>query len=261
MNPPLKKLEFETIGSCNRVCGTCLRQTTPYTALPTHANRFPIATKIGQGMKMSMDMIKDIVEQAKDISELKSIYLSHYNEPLLDDRFPEIARYIREQMPKMDIRACTNFDLMTEDLAKELDGVVSFFHVSLYYEDPVYSKRKKLVESWFKKTTLNIHYKGHAEDYHMTTHFSPREERLKAKIKAVQHNTCTRYNAHCIIAYDGTFLHCCEDYNGNFDLGNVKDTTILEMWESETHQGLVEDLKIKGGRRMYKHCIDCPDMG
>ena len=257
----MHQLELETIGSCNRVCGTCLRQSTPFKTLPIHTNRFPVANKIGKGMKMPMDMIKDIIQQAKEIPDLQIIMLSHFNEPFLDDRLPEIGRYVREQIPNIDLRTCTNFDLMTKELAEEVDGLFNRFNISLYYEDPTYSKRKKKIQSWFNKSILNIHAAGKAEDYHMTTHFSPREERLKEKINSVKNKPCMRYNNMCIIAYDGTFLHCCEDYNGNFNLGNVKDKTIMEMWNSETHRKLMHDLSFMGGRKLYKYCENCPDKG
>ena len=267
----MHKLELETIASCNRTCGTCQRQT--YSTVPGsnddkfHTARFEnydngrVASRIGVGIKMPTETFEKIIEQAKDISDLKVIVFSHYSEPFLDDRLPEFLQYIKKEIPHIHLQVCTNFDFMSDELASKVDGVVDRFNVSLYYEDPVYSERKKLIKSWFSTSVLNIHPAGKAEDYHMTTHFSPRTERLEEKIKGYQDRPCTRYNGMCIIDYLGNFKHCCEDYSGEFNLGNINDMTIMEMWESEVHQKLMKDLSFRGGRRLYKHCIDCPDKG
>jgi radical SAM protein with 4Fe4S-binding SPASM domain len=60
-----------------------------------------------------------------------------------------------------------------------------------------------------------------------------------------------------IIQYDGEMCHCCEDTHGSFDLGNVHRNSIEELWFSERHQRIIEDL-IAGMRGKYHLCRNCP---
>mgnify|MGYP003138200661 FL=1 len=74
-------------------------------------------------------------------------------------------------------------------------------------------------------------------------------------------NTCWSYNANLYIAYDGTILNCCEDYAGNFGLGNVNEMSIDEIWNGEKYKKLVNDLSVSGGRWKYDYCSECPKTG
>lgn len=56
-------------------------------------------------------------------------------------------------------------------------------------------------------------------------------------------------------------LNCCEDYAGNFGLGNVNEMSIDEIWNGEKYKKLVNDLSVSGGRWKYDYCSECPKTG
>ncbi len=60
-----------------------------------------------------------------------------------------------------------------------------------------------------------------------------------------------------IIQYDGDMAHCCEDTYGAFNLGNVYQSSLNELWFSEHHVQVIEDL-IAGRREKYQLCRNCP---
>ena len=60
-----------------------------------------------------------------------------------------------------------------------------------------------------------------------------------------------------IIQHDGEIANCCEDTFGAFKLGNVYKDTLEQLWFSERHLRVVEDL-IAGRRGKYKLCRNCP---
>ncbi|MBI3801342.1 MAG: glycosyltransferase [Deltaproteobacteria bacterium] len=62
-----------------------------------------------------------------------------------------------------------------------------------------------------------------------------------------------------IIRYDGEMCHCCEDIYGVFQLGNVYHSTLEDLWFSERHTQIVEDL-IAGRREKYALCRNCPQL-
>jgi hypothetical protein len=51
---------------------------------------------------------------------------------------------------------------------------------------------------------------------------------------------------------------CCEDMGGNFELGNVRDQCLRDLWFNARHQQLVRQLQRPGGRRGLAYCENCP---
>jgi radical SAM protein with 4Fe4S-binding SPASM domain len=246
-------LEIETVGSCNRTCGTCLRQTYAKKDNPTHYGRFPVTSKIGEGMKMPTSMFKRIIDQAVDMGFDNTVCLQHFNEPLLDERLPELGEYIKSKPQiKGALSACSNMDLITEEAAKELDGLFDHFVVALYMPREKQIEREKYLLNLFKKTRLDF-----TQGVHVVTHYSPFSN-TTGIIEEQQHKPCTHYNPMLIIAYNGTILHCCDDYVGHFGLGNVNTMSLKEIWEGKVHQELVETLSKPGGRLNYSYCSVCP---
>ena len=251
--PLFDHLEIETIGSCNRKCPTCLRQTYIHKDNPVHLNRFPITHEIGQGTKMPFSTFKNIIDQAVKMGFSGRVCMQHYNEPLLDDRLADLAAYVKSKPEiKGPLFSCINMDIITEDRAKELDGLFDFFVVSLYMSKKKQEEREPWLLSLFKKTQL-VFTKG----VHVITHYSPAHQ-LNDLIKQQSTKPCNTYNNMLIIAYDGTILHCCDDYIGHFNIGNVNTMSLKEIWESQTHQKLIKTLAIANGRQKYKYCSVCP---
>ena len=60
-----------------------------------------------------------------------------------------------------------------------------------------------------------------------------------------------------IIQYDGNVALCCENTHGAFNLGNVYQSSLEELWFSEHHVQVIEDL-IAGRREKYHLCRNFP---
>ena len=254
-------LEIETQGDCNRTCDTCLRQTYPDKDNGTHQGRFPVTTKIGQGMKMPINTFKKIIDQAVDYGFEGTVCLQHYNEPLLDERIAELARYVKsknaadKKKPFTQVSMCTNMDLITEETAKELDGVMDQLQIALYMPIEKQEKREKYLLNLFPNTRLDF-----TKGVHIVTHFSPFRN-TEESVRSAQNRPCFIGNNSLMFAYNGTVLHCCDDYVGHFGLGNINTTSIKEIWESEKLKQLVEDLSLPGGRMKHSYCSTCPRPG
>jgi radical SAM protein with 4Fe4S-binding SPASM domain len=68
---------------------------------------------------------------------------------------------------------------------------------------------------------------------------------------------CHRPLIRMIVQYDGTVANCCEDTFGSFDLGNVYEQSLEELWFSERHVEIIKDL-VAGARGKYGLCLNCP---
>lgn len=250
-----RSLEIETIGSCNRSCVTCLRQTHP-AGSSTHATRFPLTSTAGEGAKMPAVTFHSIVAQAVDMGFTGRVCLSHYNEPLLDDRLASFGACVQGK-PEIagPLTFCTNADLMTEERATECGGIFDCVVVALYMGADRRAAREAELRAMFSEAELRF-----VDPAHGITHFSPLPGLAVAIEKHCQ-RPCTHYNDHLFIAHDGTVLHCCDDYAGHFDLGNVNERSISDIWSSQRYAELVDRLSRPGGRLEDPHCAICPRVG
>ena len=254
----LRHLIIETCAGCNRQCASCFRQTYPQTTEAHHKLRFPVTTAVGSGSIMPMATIERILTQAVDMGFTGRVQLQYYNEPLLDDRLPEICQLVKKfpQIVGCDGYPATyffsNLDLMTPSLAKKLDGVVGLIFGTLYMDPVAANKRSLKIYKMFRHTHIVFR-----EGNHYTSHYSPFYD-LKSNIRSVIDEPCTQFNDMMIVRFDGEVMHCCEDYGGEFNLGNVNDRSVPDIWNSRRHQDIVGALSKAGGRRAFKHCRSCP---
>jgi hypothetical protein len=175
------------------------------------------------------------------------VCLSHYNEPLMDDRIPVIAR-VAKSYGFDTIYLNTNGDLLTKEIAKSLDGVLDKIR---------FSTRKEKFKSMFQKTEVVF-----TEHGHIATHFSPKFDVEKL---AEQHrnNPCFEPARRIIINHKQNFLLCCDDIIGEFDdvmgefnLGTFPNTSLKEFLENRSK--IVNNLEKPSGRNKYEHCSTCP---
>ena len=140
-------MDFETIGSCNRTCPTCIRN--------SHPDRNALASWFEPNY-LPEDLIYDAIEQALAMGYRGPVCLAHYNEPLMDERLPTIARKVRSYSELSTVHTNTNGDFITPELASELDGVLDYINVSLYMKGNMRSDRAAWIKTLFRETEVNI---------------------------------------------------------------------------------------------------------
>jgi len=200
-----------------------------------------------------MEVIKEALDQCVELGFGGGVCLSHYNEPLMDDRIVDIAELVKSYNKFKPIFLNTNGDFLTEGLAKSLDGVLDKILVSLYMDEPKKSERARWVESLFQKTeAIPL-----TASKHIATHFSPKFD-VKSLAELHRDHPCTESRIRVIINHKRQFLLCCDDVIGNFDLGTFPETSIKDYWFGEKHSKIVRDLKERGGRTKYEYCSTCP---
>ncbi len=145
----------------------------------------------------------------------------------------------------------SNADALSEELASQLDGILDELGVALYISESKIDERAEWIKSLFQKTHVTV-TNGNANP--MITHYSPLGDHKKL---AEDHHThpCRQPSKRMIINHKGEMLMCCDDLINNFELGNIHDNTLEELWFSEHHQDLVLSLN-KG--RSHPHCLSCP---
>jgi len=176
-----------------------------------------------------------------------AVGLNQYNEPLLDDRLPEIARFARN-LGFHRVLVITNGDLLTPELAKELDGAVTHLTVSGCDGVDYFGE----IRGWFNETYIHL-----ASGQHRLSHYSP-SPTLKGAIEKLQMQPCFRTTRNFIVNHQGDCLLCCEEIVPQFDLGNVYRQPLADIWNGSRRRQIIRDLSQPGGRLKHAHCSICP---
>lgn len=243
MDKLFQTIDFETISTCNRVCPTCIRN--------SHPNKDSVSSFFEKNY-LSKTIIKDALDQCLELNYQGSVILSHYNEPLIDERLPDLV-YLAKQYPFKSVFFNTNGDFLTEELAEELESAgLDHIIVSLYMDEPKKSIRGEWIKSLFHKTFVSI-----TSGEHIPTHFSPKFD-LESLIEKYKNNPCSEPEMRVIINHRRQYLLCCDDVVGNFNLGTFPEIGIKDYWYGEQRLKIANDLKNSGGRLKYSYCSICP---
>jgi hypothetical protein len=195
-------------------------------------------------------LIYEAIEQAIAMGYRGPVCLSHYNEPLMDERLPWIAHKVGSKLKWHTVHINTNGDFLTPHYAAELDGVLDYINVMLYMKDPVKSERAAWIPTLFKHTRVNVI----TDRPHMATHFSPVHD-LETMLPIARNGRCKP--SRIIINHRRQYLLCCSDLIGNFDLGTFPEISIKDYWFGK-RQEIAHNLSKYGGRASYPYCLSCP---
>lgn len=234
-------LDIETISTCNRTCPTCIRN--------SHPDREAIKSWF-ELHYLEESVIEEALRQVREMGFEGRVRLSHFNEPLMDERLPDLARLVKSYGYEAHIN--TDGDFITPELAERLDGAFEEIIVSLYMKEPIKSQRAAWIPTLFKKTRVQMI----TQSDHIPSHFSPKFD-VKALAEEYIEHPCVEPAMRCIINHKGQFTLCCEDVIGNFDLGTFPETSIENYWlgkRAKIQEGLAE----VGGRHWHPYCEACP---
>lgn len=236
-------IEIETNSACNRTCNACLRN--------SHPDREKVESWFSDSY-MPMEKIKLIFDQAKHMGFKEYLGLSHFNEPLTDPRLVDIIKLARNY-PFKQIFFHSNGDLLTEELAAQLDGLVDWIVFSVYAASPAKEKREEQIKSWFKYTDIRF-----TPGILGLTHHGPDDD-MEGVIESVKNLHCFEPRLRFIINHKGDMEFCCDDLGGNFGLGSItEDTTIHDLWHNTRFQRMMKQLGKPGGRIGLPYCESCP---
>jgi radical SAM protein with 4Fe4S-binding SPASM domain len=223
-------LEIETASGCNRKCPTCMRSNLP-NVKSWHENRL-----------MPDGALRIILGDANEMGFKGVLNLQHFNEPLMDPRICKIADMARGMGIFSQIRICTNGDLINNIMAAYLDNSFDYIAIS--------QKEDATMRAMFKKTY--IYFTG---GEHVPSHYAPG---FMEYVPAAFPLPCTMGTRGMYINHLGEMLMCCEDMTGHFSLGNARTKLLKDLWYSDKHQQIIDDLSKPGGRSKYPWCSICP---
>jgi hypothetical protein len=201
---------------------------------------------------MPTETILELVRQAYDLGFRGNVNLSRFNEPLYDKRLPELGKEIKKIGKFEHVMFHSNGDLLTESVAKELDGVFDLIVFSLNDSYEENKERKDWVETLFSKTEL-LFVSGHRY-----VHYYPIPDIVEFGKNRVN-LPCFEPTLRILFNYKGELVFCCEEVNPVFfKLGKFPEQSLEQLLTNSYYTETIEALKYEGGRAKFELCKDCP---
>jgi radical SAM protein with 4Fe4S-binding SPASM domain len=255
--PLFERLLIESQSNCNRSCWFCPR---------TYDRTGKYLDGMGEPVlqQMPTDKILDLLDQAHAMGFQGHVAFHHYSEPLLDKRSIRLAREAR--MRDMRPYLHTNGDVLKrdDDLCMQVKDLYEYIAVGLYdyetNEELEEAKRYwqiRLAGANLKFSPIGLSGTRSAHSTGIPRALVPPDARMLGLDLTYANAPCHRPLMRMIIQYDGTIANCCEDTTGAFHLGNVYEHSLKELWFSERHREILDDL-VAGRREKYPLCEKCP---
>ncbi len=224
---------IETFGYCNRKCSWCFNSDD----LPPR--------KAGE---MTEQLYFKIINELSITKYAGRISPHLYGEPLMDKRIIKFISHARRKCQYAYLRFSSNGDLLTEEkLLNLINSGLDMICITNYDE----TKKDSLVELAQKYHSQMVY-----RDFKDVTAVN-RAGQIFNKESSKRDEPCTRVSRQLVIDWKGDVLLCCNDYYAKHVLGNVRDKSIIEIWNCDHFKTYRETLRKRGGRAEIDICKNC----
>jgi len=240
--PLFEMIELETFNRCNGSCSFCSANKNFDKRKPTYMNEM---------------LFKKIIGELSSMGFNGFLALSLNNEPLLDKRITEFARYAKENAAEAHLNIHTNGTLFTleifEELIKYLDEIIiDNYDDDLTLHEPCieiveYAKKHPEIA---KKVTICLRKQNEILNNRGGTSTPNR-----GKSTSIPDAKCTVVYQKMSVRPDGKVSLCCNDVYGNYTLGDLNYQTVSEVWYGEEYNK-VRNALLKGRENM-EACKTC----
>lgn len=232
-------LEIEVNYKCNRRCSYC-----------------PLSVSARPARDMPPDLFELLVAQLEEVSYEGRVSYHFYNEPLLCRNLNDYVAHAKGRLPATRHVLYTNGDLLTEETFLDLERSGIDLFVVTKHEDvrPRHA---------FTETYANLDGRHRSK----VAYLDHQELVLSNRGGVLEHipGTAPR-EMPCFIPANlavvtsaGNVLPCFEDFNEVHAMGNIREESIHEIWESEPYRKFREALAA-GRRHEFEVCNKCNNL-
>jgi radical SAM protein with 4Fe4S-binding SPASM domain len=236
MGSRFSAVEIEINHACNRRCSYCPNS----------------VSKRKHTGEIDPVLYDRLMQELANLSFEGRISYDFYNEPLLHSDFEGIVAQTRLYLPKASIVVYTNGTLLTQErVEKCLDLGVSEFVVTQHEKDKGYAF-DEVYEGLGSARKHRVKYRTHRE-----LKLTNRGGMLKHLGKdGLVLAPCHIPSMIVTVTVSGNVLPCFEDYEEKLVMGNLRERSLMEIWNSEKYARFRKDLKY-GQRHAQSPCKDC----
>lgn len=241
--PLFSSVEIEIINRCNGICPFC------------PANRYQDPRKM---KRMRTELFKKIIDELGAMNYSGRLALHSNNEPFLDNRIVEFAKYAREHVPHAYIYLFTNGTLVTLDRFRAIIPYLNKMVIDNYHDALKLHKNAESIHQLCKKNpSLNRKVEIHVRKVHEVLNTrggqSPNNKKKRTFVMS-----CILPYKQMIIRPDGRTSLCCNDPYGKYTLSDLNKMTLKEAWYSERYEKVRRELR--DGRERLRLCRFCDTM-
>lgn len=258
MNKPLytpNTIQIEFTQGCDRRCEFC--------------GSMGVEHKIH---KMSFNTLERIISEIKRSGWNCKILLAGHGEPTINENYLDYILHIRKELPKAPIHIMTN----GYSIKKNPEAIEWMFYAGAtnlildeYLDNPLQAVKEHL-------TNIGIPYFTHGEkgvplfDKTQRVVFNPPIETSKPVAQRTLTNhcgagmpplsepkkaRCTKPFREMYFRWDGNVAICCDDFRGEYGIGNIHEMSIEELWMHPRFESARKFLY--QGNRCFHPCSIC----
>lgn len=240
------EVEIETVNRCN---GSC-----PFCPVNVDEPQRPYA-------KMEEFLFYKIVDELREMNYSGNFALFSNNEPFLDERLVEFARYAREKLPNAFCHLYTNGSLLTVEKLLAIEPYLNRMIIDNYNDKQRLNKNVILINEILEsrpelKKKIIISMRMQNEILNSRGGMAPNKKNKAKRSRA----KCVLPFQQLIIRPDGKVSLCCADALGKYTMGDLSKSTIKEIWFSHEYMVVRKKMK-KTGRKALYLCNKCDQVG
>lgn len=241
--PIFQSIEIETINRCNGECSFC----------PINRNE---DSRIYA--KMDEKLFESIILQLASIQYKGRVSLFSNNEPLLDKRIVNFAKFTYEQLPDACKLIYTNGTLLNKDIFFRLMEYLNILCIDVYYDDNIYLELTNELIEIFKCCLMDINLQKKV----MVQFINRKAIRNNRGGQSKNRHNIYQVKATCMLPYvqmivrpDGKLSLCCNDALGRYTLGDLNKEGLIEAWNNKNYKNIRE--RIYDSRQNIEFCKYC----
>lgn len=248
--PMFNTILIETINRCNGKCAFC-----PVNALEEQR---PYA-------KMDEKLFRKIIQELSLMNFAGRVCFSCNNEPFLDDRIIDFIKYAREKLSLAFFYIWSNGSVLDKRKMQDVLPYIDKIYIDNYTDSHELNDNIKVLVAYLQETN---------QDFYVYDKFDIGEHKVNILIRDINEVLSSRggqapnkkeakaINAKCsrpfeeiVVRPDGKVSLCCSDALGKYTLGDLNDSTLVDVWKSEEFLSVRKKLQV--GRHTMELCNKC----
>lgn len=253
-------VHLETIAVCNAACTFCT---------------YPEIER--QGTRMPDELIEKVIQDLSEVPATVPFTIAPYkvSDPFLEKRLVDIIRQIDERLPSASVTLITNGAAMTEKTLRQLAALKNVQYIRVSLNDHRKDEYEKLMAIPFDRTLdrldmlhrlvenddfphpifLNRVMDGQLIDVEFRDYCKGRYPKFRSSLSvrndwiggvseqttmpSVPDVACCRWTNMSIVA-TGDVALCCMDGHAQWSIGNVRENSVLDIYNSPSFRKLRE---------------------
>ena len=229
-------VEMEINSMCNRKCSYC----------PNVADKRPSGY-------MEEALFEKIINELAVIDFDGRISYHFYGEPLLDKRLPRFVSETRLRVPRCTTEIYSNGDFLSLELFRD--------YISRGLDNFLITQHDNLIPANLQRI---LDEATEAEKRHLTIRFAKDRHMInRSGLITTLHVVNEPLTAACdwplttmVVTLQGNVVLCCNDYYETEVIGNVRDSSLREVWTSPGFERFRNALS-RGDRTVSRLCERC----